>query len=108
MKRNQYQICERCVMDTFDPDIFFDEKGNCNHCEDYKTRISLQTYIQGESEKQFSTILNNIKTKAQKRNYDCIVGISGGVDSCYTAHLCKEYGLRALLIHMDNGWNTYI
>lgn len=109
MKTNSlYQICERCVMDTSDPDIVFDDRGYCNHCEDYLTRISLQTYVAGESEKQFEEILNRIKEKGKNKTYDCIVGISGGVDSCYTAHLCKEHGLRPLLIHMDNGWNTEI
>jgi len=108
MKDSAYQICDRCVMDTSDPDIAFDEHGNCNHCEDYNTRISLQTYTPGTSEKQLEFILNNIKEKGKNREYDCIVGISGGVDSCYTAHLCMEYGLNPLLIHMDNGWNTEI
>jgi N-acetyl sugar amidotransferase len=108
MKQQAYRICNRCVMDTSDPDIVFDEQGNCNHCEDYLTRISLQTYIPRESEKQLNTIIARIKEKGKGKKYDCIVGISGGVDSCYTAHLCKEYGLRVLLIHMDNGWDTDI
>ena len=109
MKENRpYQICGRCVMDTSDPDIVFDERGFCNHCEDYITRISHQTYIPERSEKQWEFIVNRIKEKGENRAYDCIVGISGGVDSCYTAHLCKEYGLRPLLIHMDNGWDTEI
>ncbi|MDG1475540.1 MAG: hypothetical protein P8Q14_00200 [Vicingaceae bacterium] len=108
MKENPYQICKRCVMDTSDPDIVFDERGYCNHCEDYITRISQQTYIPGQSEKQWEYIVNRIKEKGKNNPYDCIVGISGGVDSCYTAHLCKEHGLRPLLIHMDNGWNTEI
>lgn len=95
-------------MDISDPDIVFDERGYCNHCEDYLTRIALQTYVEGESEKQFEMIISRIKEKGKNKTYDCIVGISGGVDSCYTAHLCKEYGLRPLLIHMDNGWNTEI
>ena len=108
MAENQYQICKRCVMDTSDPDIVFDERGYCNHCEDYLTRITQQTYIPDQSEKQWELILERIKLKGKGRKYDCIVGISGGVDSCYTAHLCKEYGLRPLLIHMDNGWDTKI
>jgi N-acetyl sugar amidotransferase len=108
MKQQEYRICNRCVMDTFDTNIVFDEHGNCNHCEDYLARISLQTYTPVVSEKQLSTIIDVIKEKGKGREYDCIVGISGGVDSCYTAHLCKEYGLRALLIHMDNGWDTDI
>lgn len=108
MNNKDYQICNRCVMDTSDPDIIFDDIGNCNHCEDFINRISLQIYIPGKSEKQFEHIVNIIKEKGKNHPYDCIVGISGGVDSCYTAHLCKEHGLRPLLIHMDNGWNTEI
>ncbi len=108
MEEKSYQICSRCVMDTSDPDIVFDERGYCNHCEDYISRISLQTYQPGVSEKQWEFIVNRIKEKGKNRKYDCIVGISGGVDSCYTAHLCKEFGLRPLLIHMDNGWDTEI
>lgn len=107
-KERPYQICKRCVMDTFDAYISFDERGYCNHCEDYLNRIQKQTYIQGESEKTWEAILSNVKLKGKNNEYDCIVGISGGVDSCYTAHLCKEYGLRPLLIHMDNGWDTEI
>lgn len=108
IKNRLYQICTRCVMDTSDPDIIFDNRGYCNHCEDYITRISHQTYIAGESEKQWEIIVDRIKEKGKNNEYDCIVGISGGVDSCYTAHLCKEFGLRPLLIHMDNGWDTEI
>lgn len=108
MSDKAYQICNRCVMDTSDPDIVFDKLGNCNHCEDFLTRVSLDTYKPGKSETQLKQIIDNIKRTGQGKSYDCIVGISGGVDSCYTAHLCKEYGLTPLLIHMDNGWNTEI
>ncbi|MCB0402468.1 MAG: N-acetyl sugar amidotransferase [Flavobacteriales bacterium] len=108
MSERPYQICKRCVMDTSDPDIVFDDRGYCNHCEDYLSRIQAQTYIPGSSEKQLEFILERIKEKGKNKPYDCIVGISGGVDSCYTAHLCKQFGLRPLLIHMDNGWDTEI
>lgn len=93
-------------MDTSDPDIEFDEHGNCNHCSDYLTRISQQTYNPEVSPNQWQNIVNKIKKVGKNRDYDCIVGISGGVDSCFTAHLCREHGLRPLLLHMDNGWDT--
>lgn len=108
MSNNSYQICNRCVMDTSDPDIVFDKQGYCNHCTDFLDNLKNQTYIEGQSEKQLQFAIDKIKSEGKNKEYDCIVGISGGVDSCYTAHLCKEYGLRPLLIHMDNGWNTEI
>jgi len=104
----KYQICMRCVMDTFDEFITFDERGYCNHCEAFIERAKQHNYVAGESEKQWEEILANIKQKGKGREYDCIVGISGGVDSSYTAYLCKEWGLRPLLMHMDNGWDTEI
>ncbi len=103
-----YQLCNRCVMDTSDVNITFDEKGNCNHCEGYIEALQQYTYRPGVSEDQWKSILATIKEKGKGKPYDCVIGISGGVDSCYTAHLCKEFGLRALLIHVDNGWNTEI
>jgi len=95
-------------MDTFDEFITFDERGYCNHCEAFIERAKQHNYVAGESEKQWEEILGNIKQKGKGREYDCIVGISGGVDSSYTAYLCKEWGLRPLLMHMDNGWDTEI
>lgn len=103
-----YQICTRCVMDTSDPDIVFDEKGICNHCTAFIQRQQNRGYVKGESEAQFQQYVEVMKNYGKGKPYDCIVGISGGVDSCYVAYLCKQYGLRALLIHMDNGWDTEI
>ena len=104
----KYQICKRCVMDTFDEFITFDERGFCNHCEAFIRRLEAQTPAGTSKEKEWEAILDNMKRKGRGREYDCIVGISGGVDSSYTAHLCKEWGLRTLLLHMDNGWDTDI
>lgn len=103
-----YQICNRCVMDTTDPDIVFDEQGNCNHCKHYLEELSHYTYREGVSEQQFESLIQTIKQRGKGKKYDCLVGISGGVDSAYTAYLCKKHGLRALLFHVDNGWNTPI
>lgn len=103
-----YQICKRCVMDTSDEDINFNKEGNCNHCESYLQIIKNNTYIPNVSEEKWRNILQSIKERGKGKKYDCLVGISGGVDSCYTAYLCKEYGLRPLLMHLDNGWNTDI
>ena len=103
-----YQVCTRCVMDTSDPDIVFDENGICNHCTSFIERLQSRGYIKGESEAQWQQYVDVIKEQEKGKTYDCIVGISGGVDSCYVAYLCKHYGLRALLVHMDNGWDTEI
>ncbi len=95
-------------MDTTDPDIVFDKDGICNHCTDFILRQQSRGYVPGESEALFQQYADVMKQKGKGNQYDCIVGISGGVDSCYVAYLCKSYGLRALLIHMDNGWDTEI
>jgi len=103
-----YQICTRCVMDTTDPDIVFDEQGICNHCTAFIKRLESRGYVKGESEALLQQYVDVIKSHGKGKAYDCIVGISGGVDSCYVAYLCKQYGLRTLLVHMDNGWDTEI
>lgn len=106
--KREYQMCTRCIMDTSDPDIQFDEQGICNHCTSFIDRLQSRQYVKGESEAIWSHYVEVIKQHGKGKQYDCIVGISGGVDSCYTAYLCKKHGLRALLIHMDNGWDTEI
>lgn len=95
-------------MDTSDPDIVFDKEGNCNHCNDYLNILKSQTYQGEASDKQLAAIVELIKKKGKGREYDCIMGISGGVDSCYSAYLAKKFGLRVLLMHMDNGWDSEI
>lgn len=103
-----YQQCNRCVMDTNDPDIFFDENGNCNHCNNYLNNISKRIY-QGEKTKlELNSLVATIKKSEQHKKYDCLLGISGGVDSCYAAYILKQLGLRVLAVHMDNGWNSDI
>jgi len=90
-------------MDTTAEDIIFDEHGNCNFCEDFikklknpikKVNLNLEEFVQ------------KIKEDGKGKNYDCIVGVSGGVDSSYTLVKVKELGLRPLAVHMDNGWNS--
>ncbi len=93
-------------MDTTDPDIYFDEKGHCNHCNDYYDRISKLIYQGEESDKQLIQLVNTLKESGKNKEYDCVLGISGGVDSCYTAYLLKQHGLRVLTIHLDNGWDS--
>lgn len=108
MSKANYQICTRCVMDTFDPDIVFDNNGYCNHCRNYINTLQQLTYRGESSYKQLLQSIESIKEKGKGRKYDCIMGISGGVDSCYSAYLAKQHGLRVLLMHMDNGWDSEI
>ena len=93
-------------MSTTDPDITFDAEGHCNHCTDYVDRLANLTYKQGTSERELATIVERIKAKGRGKEYDCVIGVSGGVDSCYAAYVVKSLGLRPLAVHMDNGWNS--
>jgi N-acetyl sugar amidotransferase len=93
-------------MDTSDVNITFDEKGNCNHCTDYFEKLSKQTYQGESSDKKLAQLVEQIKKSGKNNAYDCVVGISGGIDSCYTAYLLKKLGLRPLAVHLDNGWNS--
>lgn len=103
----KYQICTRCIMDTSDPVITFDKDGVCNHCRNYDNVTA--SMPQGvEREKILKGIIEKIKKDGRGREYDCILGVSGGVDSAYTAYLAKQYGLRVLTVHVDAGWNSEI
>lgn len=101
-----YQMCTRCVMDTTDPDITFDAGGCCNHCT--RKLVLLQAMQSGDeySPKKMREIVNTIKKEGVDKKYDCILGVSGGVDSSYLCHLLAKLQLRPLLVHFDNGWNT--
>jgi len=101
------KICTKTVMDTTDPLIKFDDKGICNHYHQFKVRYKTEV-INGEEGLNYAKKLSNkIKIKNKKKKYDCIIGLSGGVDSSYVAYVVKEVlGLRPLAIHMDNGWNS--
>lgn len=103
----EYQICTRCILDTNDdPEIAFDQSGVCNHCATYD-RVSESRLAGGnQRESRLEALLERIKAAGKKRDYDCVVGVSGGVDSTYVACLAKQYGLRALAVHCDNGWNS--
>lgn len=95
-------------MDTSDPEITFDEQGFCNHCTNYFNRIRQRTYRGKESDDQLKEIVTKIKKSGRGKKYDCILGVSGGIDSSYTAYILKQQGVRTLMVHMDNGWNSEI
>lgn len=100
------QTCIQCVMDTTDKTISFDSNGVCSHCRDYAEMSQnwpLETYI---ANNEIENLFKSIKKRAANKKYDCIVGLSGGVDSSYIALLAKKYDLRPLCVHLDNGWNS--
>ena len=101
--QREYQICTKCVMDTTDTEIVFDESGVCNHCHTYEER---RKSLLLNSNKKLEGIIKKIKDAGKGRKYDCIVGISGGIDSSYVAYLAKQWNLRVLLVHLDNGWDS--
>ena len=104
--KKDYQICQCCVMDTTDEDIYFDCNGVCQRCNDYKERI-LPSWNYGMGhEQELEELLNKIKRAGEGKEYDCILGLSGGLDSCYLLHLAvKEWGLRPFVFHINAGWN---
>lgn len=102
----QYQICTRCVMDTTDPNIVFDNKGVCNHCHTHDDQIRKNVISGAAGEKKLEEIVARIKRLNKNKKYDCVIGVSGGVDSTYVAYKVVELGLRPLAVHLDNGWDS--
>jgi N-acetyl sugar amidotransferase len=89
-----------------DPDITFDENGICNYYHEY-LEAETQQVLKGEAgEKKYNDIIAQMKADGKEKKYDCILGVSGGVDSTYLAYLAKQAGLRVLCVHFDNGWNS--
>lgn len=98
--------CIRCIMDTTDPDIKFDDRGVCNHCLRYE-RVARERIIPAPQRQQhLDALLRDIRDAGRGKPYDCVIGVSGGVDSTYVAWLVKQLGLRPLAVHLDNGWNS--
>jgi N-acetyl sugar amidotransferase len=93
-------------MDITDKKIIFDKNGVCNHCVEYNERKKKLINNPIKRENTLKDIILKIKEAGKNKKYDCIVGISGGVDSSYVAYLAKQWNLRVLLVHLDNGWNS--
>ena len=104
----QYRICTRCVMDTTDPEIRFDENGVCNYCRRYDDLIRQYVFTGEEAEKKLSLLVEKIKERGKGRSYDCVLGLSGGCDSTYVAYFTKELGLRPYLTALDNGYDSEV
>lgn len=101
-----YQICARCIMDTTDPEIRFDANGCCNHCEAALERLRRQVLPPEKQEQARIALAEKIRRDGKHLDYDCIIGVSGGIDSTTTAYWVKKLGLRPLAVHFDNGWNS--
>jgi N-acetyl sugar amidotransferase len=99
-------VCAKCVMDTTDPDIQFDENGICHHCRNYDELMRNAVFSGEDGRQRLVVIVDNIKKEGARQKYDCIIGVSGGVDSTYVAYKVKELGLRPLAVHLDNGWDS--
>jgi N-acetyl sugar amidotransferase len=102
----EYRICTRCVMDTTDPDITFDENGVCNHCHTYDRMVREYVHEGEAGKRKLEQVVAEIRRAGKGKQYDCVIGVSGGVDSTYVAYLVKKLGLRPLAIHLDNGWDS--
>jgi N-acetyl sugar amidotransferase len=102
----EFKQCNVCIMDNLnDPDIVFSAEGICNHCFTFDAAMQ-KLPKESEREKKLQEIIKKIKEEGKNKKYDCLLGISGGVDSSYLAYLCGKYKLRPYIIHFDNGWNS--
>ena len=101
-----YNQCNKCVMDTTDQYIYFDNNGVCNHCLAFEESQKPKWFPNEEGEKKLEHLFGVIKNEGKNKEYDCILGLSGGLDSSYVAILAKKYGLRPLVFHVDAGWNS--
>lgn len=102
-----YRQCSTTVMDNIaDPDIWFDEQGICNYYHEYKLAEASDVAMGKAGEEKLHTLVETIKKNGKGKPYDCLIGLSGGVDSTYVAYLVKQLGLRPLAVHLDNGWNS--
>lgn len=103
----EYKICKRCIMDTTsDPNLILDENGICNYCHAYDEAVKRMKFQKKSDTESLESIFDRIKKDSKDREYDCLLGISGGVDSSYMAYLANKYNLRVLAVHVDAGWNT--
>ena len=103
----KYSVCKVCVMDSTDSRITFDENGQCDNCKNFLNVIKPTCYIDVKNDKKFYQLIVKIKIKGKNSKYDCVIGLSGGLDSSYLLHVAvKNYGLRPLVFHVDGGWNT--
>jgi N-acetyl sugar amidotransferase len=102
----QAQICTQCVMDSTDSGISFDEHGICSHCLKFETETRHRWFPNEEGQTRLRQMIDQIRARGRGKEYDCILGLSGGIDSSYMALKIKDWGLRPLVVHVDAGWNS--
>ena len=109
MNKDKNQICTNCVMDTTDSKIKFDDKGVCDHCNTFYEDILPNWHTDEKGHNELKSIIAKIKKEGEGKDFDCLMGMSGGIDSSYLLYVMKEkYGLRPLVFHVDAGWNSQI
>lgn len=103
------KICTNCVMDNSDSNIVFDKKGVCDHCNTFKNLILPRWKKDLDDQPQLAALVDQIKLDGDGKDFDCIIGMSGGIDSSYLTYIAKEkLELRPLVFHVDAGWNSQI
>lgn len=102
-----YQVCVSCVMDTTDAKIIFDDKGVCDHCNTFHKDIKPRWHTDERGQRELDAMVARIRKAGAGRDFDCIIGMSGGIDSSYLTYVAKvRLGLRPLVFHVDAGWNS--
>lgn len=104
-----YQICSNCVMDTTDSKIVFDERGICDHCNGFWRDVQPHWHTDARGDAELAAIAERIREDGKGRDFDCILGMSGGFDSSYMLHIAvTKMKLRPLVFHVDGGWNSRV
>jgi len=107
INKQNNNTCNNCIMDTSDPNIKFDERGWCDYCNNFHSTIKPNWHTDAHGERELMKLAEKIKQQGNGKDFDCIIGLSGGLDSSYATYIAKEkMGLRPLLLHVDAGWNT--
>ena len=102
-----YKQCARCLMDTTDSRIKFDKNDYCSNCTNFFQNIMPTWTLDIKDDIKFKKLVSDIKEKGKGKKYDCVIGLSGGLDSSYLLHIAvNKYKLRPLVFHVDGGWNT--
>ena len=102
-----YKVCSTCILDTTVQDIWFDETGECKYCKIHN-EMDKKFPLDSAADSRLKKLVQKIKNKSKNKQFDCVVGVSGGRDSTYTLLTAVKLGLRPLAVHFDNGWNTEI
>jgi N-acetyl sugar amidotransferase len=102
-----YQICTRCIMDTTDPEIQFDADGVCNHCHQYDLEYARLGPMEARMQ-PLEQLVAQMREEGKGKDYDCLMGLSGGVDSSFVAWKACQLGLRPLAAHFDSGWDSEV